>query len=69
MSNSVKTSVVVNNCKISENNFTINYSVITGLELHKENGVVCIHAQQGKLLPGGHINDSSLEWIRVLPGN
>lgn len=48
--------------------FAVN-SVITGARLRKEEGVVYIQIQQGKLLENGRINETTVTWKDQLYGN
>lgn len=41
------------------------FRVVTGLRLIKHNRIIHLQIQEGKLLPYGYINNSTVKWVPV----
>lgn len=37
--------------------------VVTGVRFSREGSIICVQIKQGKLLPGGEIEENSEEWM------
>lgn len=47
----------------------MNFSVITGVSFRKYKGIVYIQIQQGILVGGGNINESTVQWKEIPDGS